>query len=407
MALYSYVAYDKSGARVQGSIPAASRSLALEALSRKGQFPLSLDEARDAPLRWWDRDIGGSGRLAVGHLAILTRELASLLTAGIPVDESFRLIALQPQLPRRVQAVVRDLRKQVGEGQSLSRSIAAQGSAFPEFYWRLIEAGEATGSLDATVNDLATYLETSEAMRGRVASALVYPAILLVAASFAIGVVLAVLLPALAPLFEEARVAPPAIISAMAGIETFVRGNWLALSVLVATLTAAGIAVRTSPSGRAVIDAAVLSVPVIGPLIERRETGRLSRTLAMLLKNGVSVVDATRIASAVVTNRAMGEAVERASQDVREGGTLSIALARSQRFSELFMRMVAVGERTGQVDDMLFRAANIYESALTRQLQRVIGLITPVATLAIGGVVGVLMLSVMSALMSINDLALR
>ncbi len=427
MALFSYTAYDRDGSQIRGEIPAGSRDLALDALARKGWFPLSLDETAGASptasvsaslldrapvgssgdTPWYQRELLPHTTLPVAHLAVFTRELASLLASRLPIDECLRLIALQPMLPKSVRAMVRGLHARVSEGEALSKCLASQGATFPEYYWRLIEAGEASGQLEAASANLADCLEASDAMRSRVASALIYPTILVVAAIAAVAVVMSVLLPALAPLFDEAQVEAPVVIRVFSAVDVFVRDHGSALIVGGFGLLAVIVAVLRSQRLRRAIDRAMLSVPLVGNLIEKRETGRLARTLALLLSGGVGLVEAARVASAVMTNTAMANVVARAGQDVREGGTLSAQLAASELFSELFMRMLTIGEKTAQIDVMMSRAAIIYDATLSRQLQRIIGLITPVATLVIGVVVGTLMLSVMSALMSINDLALR
>lgn len=407
MAQFSYTAYEPSGRRVTGEIEAPSRTTALEVLASQGCYPSALDEPRTARAHWARRDLFGDRTLSVQNLGSLTRELASLLHAGLPVDECLRLIALQPMLPTKVQRTVRALEASVAAGQSLSASMAAQGAAFPEFYWRLVHASETSGALDTALEELATYLEATASMRSRLVSALIYPAILLVAAVIALGVVAGLLIPALAPLFEEARVPPPALISVIAAVEIFVRAYWAWFLLVGAGIAIAGVFLMASNAAKLAFHRGLLRVPVVGSIIERRETGRLARTLGTLIKGGVPLVEATHIAASVMTNRAMADKIEAASQEIREGGILSEPLSRSGLFSQLFVRLVALGEQSGQLEAMLFRAANIYDGTLGLQLQRLIGLITPVVTVVIGGAVGVLILSVMSALMSINELAVQ
>lgn len=407
MARYSYTAYDPSGRRVTGNIDAPSRTSALDVLARQGCYPSALDDARELPQHWSRRQLFASRALPVESLSTLTRELASLLRAGLPIDECLRLIALQPMLASNVRKIVRSLEASVSEGQSLSGSMAAQHGAFPEYYRRLVQASETSGALDTALESLASYLEATSSMRARLVSALIYPAILLVAAAVAIGVVVGVLVPAITPMFEDARTPPPALISAIAAVDAFFRDNWALLLLLPTAFAPAAAFVATSKPALLAFHRTLLRLPIIGSVIERRETGRLARTLATLIKGGVPLVDATRTSASVITNSAMAEQVERASQRIREGSTLSAPIAESGLFSELFVRLVALGEQTGQLEEMLFRAADFYDGALGRQLQRLIGLITPVVTVVIGGVVGLLILSVMSALMSINDLALQ
>ena len=408
MPRYSYKAYDRDGARTQGELAAATREGALETLVRRGQFPLELTEGgAGGELPWWQREVFGSGRLPLPTLSLFTRELTSLVKADLPIDEALRLVAMQPMLPMRLRQTVKSILARVVEGEALSDALAAEGKTFPEFYWRLVRAGEASGSLGDVLEDLAGFLDRSAETRGRVASALLYPAVLILAALIAIGVIVTVLLPTITPLFKEAGAEPPLLIKWLGGAEEALRGHWTAVLGVIAALVIGAIAAFQSRPFRLAFDAMLLRLPLIGTLIERRESGRLARTLATLLRNGVPMIDAVRIGGSVLSNGAMSAAVRRAGDEIKEGGVLSSSLTRSGLFSDLFLRLTVVGEETGQLDTMLQRVAAIYESALDRQVQRLTSLITPVVTLLIGGVVGGLILTVMSALISVNDLALR
>ncbi len=408
MARYNYKAYDMRGALVEGEVPAATRDTALEVLARKGYLPFELGEAGAGDVKWWRRELFETGRLSLESLGLFTRELASLVGAHLPLDEALRIIAVQPMLPRRLKAAVRTVQSRVIEGDSLSEALAAQGQAFPEYYWRLVGAGEAGGSLESALGDLANFLEASAAMRGRVTSALIYPAILVVAAMIAVGIVMSVLVPAIAPLFAEAKAPLPLLIGLLIDADAFLRSYGLViLGAIAACAIAIAAANASAPAFRRALDRNLLRLPIFGRIIERRETGRLARTLATLIKNGVPIVEAMRISGSVLSNRAIAGAVLDASKAIQQGESLSAPLARSGVLSDLFVRLAAIGEQTGELDVLLIRAADIYDSALARQMQRLASLITPIATVVIGVVVGGLILSVMSALLSINDLALK
>ena len=408
MPRFSYEAYDERGALERGEIAAASREAALAALFRRGRRPVVLDEsAATRPLPWWQREVFGSGRIAAGSLALYTRELASLSGAKLPLDETLSILADQPLLPARLRQITERVLERVVEGSSLSDAFAGDGAAFPDYYARLMRAGEAGGSLSEVLDDLASVLERSAETQSRVSSALVYPAILITAAVIAIGVVLTVLLPAVLPLFEEAGAEPPWLIAALAGLRNGLIGNWpfgLAVLALIIAVASSG---RRNERLRLMLDGFALRLPVVGGLVERRETGRLARTLSTLVHNGVPIVEAVRISESVLTNRRFRRAVREAGTAIAEGSTLAAPLQRSGLFSALFLRLTAVGEETGQLDVMLRRAASIYETALIRQIERVTALVTPVTTVVIGAVVGGLILTVMSAIVSINDLALQ
>ncbi len=405
---YRYQAYDRRGTRRSGAIAAATRENALETLAQRGEIALEVIECAASPeLAWWERDIFQSASVPLPALALFTRELTSLVKAELPIDEALRLVAMQPLMPKRVRQTVSSVLALVIEGEALSGALAAQGKAFPEVYWRLVRAGEASGSLAHVLEDLANFLDRSVETRGRVSSALLYPAVLIVAAVIAIGVIMTVLLPTIAPLFKDAGATPPLLIKWLNGLSAFVEQHWqLVLAASAALALAAAVAFQNE-GFRSSLDRILLSLPLAGRLIEQRETGRLARTLATLIKNGVPILDAVRISGSVLSNRVLAAAVRDAGEEIKEGGDLTAPLARSGLFSELFLRFTRIGEQTGQLDTMLQRVAEIYEAALQRQTQRLISLITPVVTLVIGGIIGGLIITVMSALISVNDLALK
>jgi general secretion pathway protein F len=408
MPRFSYTAYDHLGARTAGEISADTRELALEALSRQGRFPLELVEggAVAAP-RWWEREVFAPGQLSRRNLALLTRELATLVKAELPVDEALRIVSLQPLMGTRARGVVAAVLARVLDGASLSEALQGQKQALPEFYWRIIHAGETSGTLGQALDELATFLERSAEFRAKVASALVYPVTLLIAAVAALAVILMILVPTIAPMFKDAGRDPPAVIQVLIGIEEFIAGHWLLVLLALAALIAGAIVISRNEQWRVARDRAFMRVPLLSGLIENGETAVLARTLGTMVKNGVPLLQALEVTGDSLSNRAMAGAVHACAAQMREGGTLVGSLVRAGVFPELSLRLIAVGEQSGQLETMLARVAEIYEAALQRQLQRITSLLTPILTVCIGLVVGGLLLSVMGAIVSVNDLALQ
>jgi len=408
MARFSYTAYDHRGARTAGEISAETRESALEALSRQGRFPLELVEggAVAAP-RWWEREVFAPGPLARRNLALLTRELATLVKAELPVDEALRIVSLQPLMGTRARGVVAAVLARVLDGASLSEALQGQKQALPEFYWRIIHAGETSGTLGQALDELATFLERSAEFRAKVASALVYPVTLLIAAGAALAIILMILVPTIAPMFKDAGRDPPAVIQVLISIQEFIAAHWLLVLLALAALIAGAITVSRNERWRLARDRAFMRVPLLSGLIENGETATLARTLGTMVKNGVPLLQALEVTGDSLSNRAMAAAVHACAAQMREGGTLVGSLVRSGVFPELSLRLIAVGEQSGQLETMLARVAEIYEAALQRQLQRITSLLTPILTVCIGLVVGGLLLSVMGAIVSVNDLALQ
>lgn len=408
MPQYRYRAFAANGVPKTGAISAASRGAALDILSRRGELPVGLTEDTvSETLRWWQRDVFEPATLTTARLAAFTRELAGLAKAELPIDEALRVIAAQPTISPRLTRIVVDLLERVREGQSFSQALAAQGPAFPEFYCRLVRAGEASGSLAPVFEDLAQYLERSAEIKANIKSSLIYPAVLVVAALAAGGIIAGVLLPAILPVFEDAHVAPPFMLRAVAGLHHLVVNNWIVLAIAACSGFAAIMGALRSETVRRTIDHLALKLPLAGRLIQESETARFARTFGTLVRNGVPVLDATQIAGAVLSNRAFSDAARQACEEIRQGRPLSHPLSRCGLFPDLFLRLAVVGEETGHLDAMHLRAAEFYEGSRQRLMQRLTTLITPVMTLLIGGLVGSLIISVMSAILSMNELALQ
>ena len=405
---FRYRAYGPTGALERGEISSMSRDAAIAMLSARGAFPLEVDEAKPAAAApWWNREIGGSARLSSADLALFTRELATLVKAEIPLDDSLRLVSLQPMLGANMRSLTSNLHSAVREGRSLSEAIALQNGAFPEFTWRLIQAGEASGALGNVLDDMAQFLERSSDVKGQIFSALLYPMILIAAAIAALAVIMNVLLPTIVPLFKDAGATPPAIIALLVQIHAVLSAHWPVVAASILAIIICVVAALRTASVRAAIDRAVLRLPVIGRLVAYRETARFSGTLATLVRNGVPMLDAVRISGAVLSNRTFSNAVAAAGDDIKEGTTLSQPLLVSGVFPELALRLIAIGEQTGQLDVMLQRVSAIHDATLQRQVARYTSLLTPILTLVIGLLVGGLIISVMGAILSVNDLAFQ
>lgn len=409
MPRYSYTAYDAAGSRIEGALDADSREAALAVLNRQGYLPLDLAEGFGAPAAqpWWQRDLLGRRGLSQRNLALVTRELATLLDADLPIDECLRIVALQPLMGARARQVLGAVLDAILSGASFSEALAAQTGVFPEYYWRIVQAGEASGSLPRALGELAAFLERQGEFRAKIGSAMLYPLILMVAAGLALVVILTVLVPTIAPLFKDAGAEPPLLIGLLIETQRVVAAHWILVLAALAGLVAGGIALARSPAAKLARDRAVLRLPLLATLVQNEQTATFSRTLGTLLASNVPVLKALAVSGNVLSNQVMANAVRDAGQDMKEGAALTVPLAQSGAFPELAIRLYKVGEQTGDLPVMLTRVANIYEAAIARQLLRLTSILTPVLTIVFGALVGGLLVSVMGAIVSLNDLALR
>jgi general secretion pathway protein F len=270
-----------------------------------------------------------------------------------------------------------------------------------------VRAGETAGTVGQTLDELAGFLERTAEFRARIGSALLYPAMLMIAAAAALAVITLVLIPTIAPIFADAGVEPPFIIGLLLGLQETIAAHWLLTLLAVIMMVAGLMTAARNERWRLWRDRQLLRVPLVAGLIQNGQTAVMSRTLGTLVRNGVPMLQALQVTGDVLDNRVMAAALRTCAVDVKEGATLMSALGRPGLFPELALRLTGVGEQTGQLEVMLDRVSTIYEAALQQQLGRLTNLLTPVLTLSMGLLVGGLLLSVMGAIAGVNELALR
>lgn len=409
MAVFAYKAYDDGGALIEGRIEASSREAAYEQLFARRLYPFAASEAGSGLATehpWWARDVFGASGVRARDLTLFTRELATLVGAELPLDVSLRTLASDGagRAQRRLAAGLRD---QIVRGRSLSEALTAMPGTFDAAYISLIKAGEASGTLKASLLHLAAQLERAGELRARLTSALVYPAILLATALGAVALIVLALVPTLVPLFEGSGAAPPAIIQALLTLRWVIVEQWLVSALAAVAFALIIVALLKNERMRASLDTLLLRLPGIGGLIAKLETARFARAMAALLKGGVPILAALGITKAVVKNRVFVAAVAGMSEEVAGGTTLRAAMQEAKVFPAVASQLVAAGEATGQLGEVLARVAEMSDAHVHRQMERALALVTPLLTLVIGLGVGGLMLSVIDAILSINDLALK
>lgn len=405
MSTYRYKAVTASGTVVEGEMEAASQAAVIQQLHESGHVPVRAEEVRrSASTSWLSRDIGG-GRVKLRDVAILTRELSTLLEAGLPLDRAIEIIITVSENERLRKRLVRVL-EQVRGGSPLSRAMEEHKDIFPAYYVSLVRAGEQGGALEAVLARLADFVEKSVTIRENVTSALIYPAILVVMAVLSIILLLGFVIPQLRPLFEDAGQALPVSTQVIIGLGEFVREYWWAMAAFVVVAVLIVRAQIRTPTGRLGWHGLLLRLPLFGDLLRKTEIARFSRTLGTLLGNGVAVLNALAIVSDTLTNTVIARAVREAAVQVKEGRRLAEPLMAAKVFPPLAVHMVRVGEETGQLNDMLLKVADIYDREVQRSIERMLALLVPVLTVALGALVAAIILSVLSAILSVNRLGL-
>jgi general secretion pathway protein F len=407
MATFRYAAVTRTGQREQGELEASSLEEALDLLVGRGLTPIETEPKRSSTgsISVWNREIT-LRRGSLEHHAQFLRELATLLSAELPIDECLRILQEENQ-NQVIKNLAVHILADVSGGMSLSDSFDAHAKGAPKYCSSLMRAGEARGAIAAATTEVARLLETRLELRSRIRSALMYPALLGLVSLVSLLVVLLVLVPALTPIFLEAGSEPPFVLVLAKWVTDIVTLYWPLLLLVVSGLLAALMWLGRQDAFQRWRDGMALRLPVLGPLIRKANVATLARTLGALIKNGVPLPQALQMTASAISNRVLSDDLIQARQRVMEGERLSRALARLHNVPSAAVRLITVGEETSRLDDMLLHLATIYERETTRQIERAMTILSPVMTIVIGIVVGVLVISVLKAIMGINALALR
>jgi general secretion pathway protein F len=406
MASFHYRAVSAAGDVVEGDMDAGSPDAVVESLREQGHFPLSVGTETAVPAAPSLPALRLSRRRApsLGGLAATTRELATLIRAGLPLDRSLRFAA-EAATERPLRGALEDILGSVQGGAALADATQEHGAAFPAYYSGMLRAGEAGGNLHEVMEQLAVYLDRVHTLRESLRSALIYPIILAAMVVLTAIVMFVGVLPQFRPLFDELGDDLPLLTQAFLAVGDFVSAWWWAglLAVLTAVLL---FRYRLrDPAFRLAWDRAKLGAPLIGGIIRHTETARFARTLSMLLSGGLPLTEALRIVRDAVTNMVFRESIDAVGKDLREGGALADGVARTGVFPTLAVQLIQVGEEAGRLDGVLGELANSLERESQRKIQRLLALLVPIVTLVLGGIVALLIISVLGAFLSVNDLA--
>lgn len=406
MPQFRWSAVDGAGNVGQGLMEAPDRGAVVDRLQRQGRVVLRADPSDRRP--GWasllQLEIGGGRGLDRAALGEVTRELAIMLSAGQDLDRALRFVVDNTR-SARARIILGAVRDKVRAGSSLATALAAEPRSFSKLYVGLVRAGEAGGALPATLERLATLLERERSLAAGLRAALVYPALLVAAAVGSVVLLLEYVLPQFVPIFEDAGVKMPAATRAlmMLGSALGTAGPWLLIGVL-----AAGLILRrllAQPFYREKADRLLLHLPVIGPLLRETLAARMTRTLGSLLQNGVPLIAALGITAEALANLAAAAAVEEAAAAAKSGAGLAGPLAQSGLFPARTIHLLQLGEEAAQLSAMALKAADIHDEEARLKMQRIVALAVPIITIVMGLVVAGIVSSLLTAVLSLNDLA--
>ncbi|NND64712.1 MAG: type II secretion system inner membrane protein GspF [Gammaproteobacteria bacterium] len=407
MGAFEYVAVDANGKSKKGLIEADTARQVRQQLRQKQLLPVEVNEVDQTRSNKRNGSgpaaVKGRAKLSAMELAVVTRQLATLIKAGMPIEDCLRAVGEQSDRPR-IKRVILGVRTSVMEGQPFARSMARFPRSFPELYRATVAAGEQSGHLGEVLERLADYTEERQVLGQKVSHALIYPILLTVVAVSIIIFLLVVMVPKVVSVYADANRELPGLTRAMIATSDFIRHYiWLLVILGVGLFFGLGYVFRSQkikPKAHAVL----LRLPIIGRLIRGFNTARFTRTLSILTGSGVPVLEALRIAAEVISSIPMRDAVHQAAIKVREGGSIARSLDESKLFPAISIHLISSGEASGQLEEMLARAATSQEREMSATVATLLAIMEPALILIMGVMVLIIVLAILLPILDLNQL---
>ena len=405
MAVYEYKGLDGAGKVAKGIIDADSPRQARAKLRRSGIFPTDITIDRQTKKSVAEGVSIGElfTRIRIQDISIMTRQMATLLGAGLPIVEALNALIDQTE-NLRLKKVITQVRESVNEGSSLADAMSRFPKVFSELYVNMINAGESSGALDIVLKRLADFMESQVMLRNKVLSTLSYPLILVIVGIAILSFLLIYVVPKVVRIFDELQQALPIPTMILISVTDFLRDYWWVLLLVIGGILFALRQYFTTESGHRSYDQMILKIPLTGKLLRIIVTTRFARTLAILLNSGIPLLRSMDIARAVVNNAIISEVIESAIEAIREGEAIAEPLRRSKVFPSMVTHMIAVGEKTGELEQMLFRVSEAYDSEVETTISRMTSLLGPIVILLLGGVVLFIVLAILLPMFEMNQI---
>ena len=406
MSVFEYVALDEKGRQRKGFIDAPGVAAARQKLREENVYPVEINQAENKKetalsdilkFNIWQR-------VSAGDVSIFTRQLSTLLGAGMPLVPSLTILMKQTNNPLLKKSLAQ-IREQVNEGKSLTEGMSNFPQIFPPFYLNMVRAGEASGTINLVLERLADFSENQQALMSKIRSALAYPFIMFFIGSAVILLLMTFVVPKITGIFTDMHQTLPLITIILIAVSNFLKSFWwLILIILAVSIAAFRYTTNGTEKGKRLWDNVKLKAPVFGQINRKIAIARFSRTLATLLQSGVPLLQAMEIVRNVVNNIIVGEAIRKAGKDVEEGKELSSPLTQSGLFPPMVTEMIAVGEQSGTLEAMLNRIATTYETEAQADIMVMTSLLEPLMILVMGFVVGFIVVSILLPIFEMNQL---
>jgi general secretion pathway protein F len=406
MPVYEYTALDRAGKNVVGIIDADSTVAARQKLRASGKYPVQIKETTAKAKS--ESAAGFSlpslfNRITPDDIHALTRQLATLLNAGIPLVGALDALMEQTTSPP-LKKIIAQIKESVNEGNSLTVSLTRHPKLFSNIYINMVRAGEASGSLDVVLDRLAEFGEHQQALKGRFQAALVYPVFMAIIGTGVLFFLLSFVVPNLTRIFTEMKQVLPLPTTILIWFSDFMRSYWWAILVVIAASIIGIKEFIKSPKGRHIWDTLKLHLPVIGQINRKIALSRFGRTLGSLLQSGVPLITSLQIVRNIVNNVLIGAVIDEAMEDIQAGKSLNLALSRSIWFPPVFRQMVSVGEQSGDLEGMLHKVADSYEREVETRITGMTALIEPIMILFMAAIVGFIVISILLPIFEMNQM---
>jgi general secretion pathway protein F len=403
LAAFEYTALNATGGQERGLIEGDTARHARSLLRDRGLMPLEVREVQEKSAQQGQIFGGGGGGISVTELTLFTRQLSTLVRSGLPLDEALTAVSQQSE-SKRVKRISLGVRASVLEGSSMAQALNQFPNAFPPLFRATVEAGEQSGKLDVILERLADYVERRQELQQKVLLASLYPLILTIVAIGVVVLLLAYVVPQVVGVYADIKQDLPTLTKGLIALSNFVRdyGPYVAVALVIAGIVFARM--MRNVEFRRKVHSLQLRVPLVGRLTRGANTGRFTRTLGILFGSGVPILDAMRIGTQVVSNEPMRDAIDVATTKVREGAPLARSLGESRLFPPIALHLIASGEASGRLDEMLDNAARNQEREVETLVGALMAILGPMLILAMGAIVLLIVLAILLPIFDLNQL---
>ena len=399
MPVYNYTAVDGEGKSVKGVVDAESAKAAGEKLRKAGVYLSSIREAAGGRRSRLGLPFTG---VSAAELAVTTRQFSTLISSGLTLESSLAALAEQSE-DQKLKEVLSRVRDRLAEGSSLHAALGEHPAVFSGLYANMVRAGEASGTLDVVLGRLADFLEKQTELASKVRGAMIYPAIMFLVGAAVLAFMMTFVIPKVSDIFETSGKALPLVTVILVGASDFLRQNFAFLLLLAAAaLFAAGRYART-PRGKRLADRMLLRIPVLGKVFSKVTIARFTRTLSTLLSGGIPLLDSIEVSGAVLGNSFYSDRLGEVRAKVAEGAAFGSCLAETGIFPPLMVRMVSIGEEAGEMETMLSKVADMYDSQVDSTLSALTSLLEPVMILVMGAVMGFMVFAILLPVLNLTS----